>query len=447
MNAQARELQEELDWLARVLEARLAAYFENVSTSPPLPHAGLPAPDLSASDTPWAGFIRNSRMLPSERLILALSLAPHLSPQLLDVLWIRNTATQRGHTEFGGAAHGDSGGFLPTGDTATFLLGGVDLACRLQTMALFGADRTLATGDILHLNPVEGTLSRMSGLLRVSRRVFGIATEGRPGVPEHDAQFPARRMSSSRAWSDLVLPQGPLEQLEEIRDWLKHGRTLLNEWGMRHKLHPGFKSLFIGPPGTGKTLSACLLGKLCDCDVYRIDLSLVVSKYIGETEKNLSRIFDQAEHQGWILFFDEADALFGKRTQVSDAHDRYANQEVSYLLQRIEDFDGVVILSSNLRHNIDEAFMRRFQSVVTFPLPRAPERLRLWKDAFPSRARFEDSLNLPRLADRHELTGGTIMNVARHASLRALARGDEKILANDVEEGIRRELLKEGRAY
>ena len=208
----------------------------------------------------------------------------------------------------------------------------------------------------------------------------------------------------------------------------------------------GYTSLFYGPPGTGKTLSACLLGKLCDCEVYKIDLSMVVSKYIGETEKNLARVFDQAENQRWILFFDEADALFGKRTTVSDSHDRYANQEVSFLLQRIEEFNGVVILASNLKGNIDDAFLRRFQSVVNFPLPRASDRLRLWSEAFPPRVTLDPRLDLPRLAERHELSGGTIMNVSRYASLRALARGDTVIRAADVEEGIRRELNKEGRA-
>jgi SpoVK/Ycf46/Vps4 family AAA+-type ATPase len=216
---------------------------------------------------------------------------------------------------------------------------------------------------------------------------------------------------------------------------------------MARRMRPGFTSLFFGPPGTGKTLAACVLGKLCNCEVYRIDLSMVVSKYIGETEKNLSRVFDQAEHRNWILFFDEADALFGKRTQVSDAHDRYANQEVSYLLQRIEEFSGVVILASNIRANIDDAFLRRFQSVVQFPMPRAAERLRLWREAFPERATLDAQLDCSRLAERHELSGGTIMNVARYAALRTLARGMTEIRADDVEEGVRRELLKEGRAF
>jgi len=204
--------------------------------------------------------------------------------------------------------------------------------------------------------------------------------------------------------------------------------------------------LFHGPPGTGKTLTACLIGKHCGCDVYKIDLSLIVSKYIGETEKNLARVFDLAENRGWILFFDEADALFGKRTKVDDAHDRYANQEVSFLLQRIEEFHGVVILASNFKTNIDDAFLRRFQSVVAFPMPKPPERLRLWQEAFPAQVQLAADVDLPRVAERYELSGGTIMNVVRHALLMSLSRNESLVRREDLEEGIRRELLKEGRA-
>ena len=214
---------------------------------------------------------------------------------------------------------------------------------------------------------------------------------------------------------------------------------------MDARLQPGFTSLFHGPPGTGKTLSACLLGKHCGCDVYKIDLSMIVSKYIGETEKNLARIFDMAEHKQWILFFDEADALFGKRTRVDDAHDRYANQEISFLLQRIEEFNGVVILASNLKANIDDAFMRRLQSMVYFPMPKPAERLRIWTNAFSPRAEPEQKIDLGRIAEKYELAGGTIMNVVRYASLKALSRQSVVILLEDLEEGIRREFQKEGR--
>jgi SpoVK/Ycf46/Vps4 family AAA+-type ATPase len=170
----------------------------------------------------------------------------------------------------------------------------------------------------------------------------------------------------------------------------------------------------------------------------------VVSKYIGETEKNLSRVFDRAQRQAWIVFFDEADALFGKRTETKDAHDRYANQEVAYLLQRLETFDGVVVLASNMRDNLDPAFTRRFESVIYFPLPRATERLALWQRGFSPRARLDPTVDLAAVAEAHELSGGSIMNVIRHISLTAIAEGERPITRDDLQHAIRRELAKDG---
>ena len=188
-----------------------------------------------------------------------------------------------------------------------------------------------------------------------------------------------------------------------------------------------------------------LLDKYTGKDVFRIDLSRVVSKYIGETEKNLSRLFDKAENKDWILFFDEADALFGKRTDVKDSHDRYANQEVSFLLQRVEDFSGIVILASNFKSNIDDAFIRRFQTVVHFPIPKPAQRLQLWQNAFSARAQLAANVNLQEIAQHYELTGGAIVNVVRYCSLMAVSQGTTTIQLVDIEEGIRKEFLKEGK--
>ena len=188
------------------------------------------------------------------------------------------------------------------------------------------------------------------------------------------------------------------------------------------------------------------MGKSTGLDVYRIDLSLVVSKYIGETEKNLAGVFDQAERNDWILFFDEADALFGKRTRTSSAHDRYANQEVAYLLQRVEDSPGVVILASNLKGNIDDAFARRFQSMIYFPLPGPEERTRLWRGAFSQTSRLDADVDLASIAEQFEISGGAIVNVLRSASLLTLRSGRKKIQYQDIRNGIRREFQKDGKA-
>jgi len=311
---------------------------------------------------------------------------------------------------------------------------------------IFEGDHFFAQHNILHLSSVAASESLLSGALTISREYRHLFTTGVEYKPDFNSEFPARRIETQLTWDDLVLPPSTLEHLQEIRHWILHGQRLLKDWEMDRKLQPGFTSLFHGPPGTGKTLSACLLGRYCGCDVYRIDLSMIASKYIGETEKNLARIFDMAEYKNWILFFDEADALFGKRTQVEDSHDRYANQEVSFLLQRIENFHGVVILTSNLKTNIDDAFLRRFQSVIYFPMPKPNERLRIWKAAFPSRAVLENRIDLTAMAEKYDLPGGTIMNIVRYSSLKALSRADNVILLEDIEAGIRREFLKEGRS-
>ena len=447
----AGTLEAELEWLALVIERRLQRYFDKQAPgSPPLPDDSLPPPPLRASDGPYAAALSRHHLDASERLLLALALAPLLRPQLLDVLWTRNEATGRTFTEFGGRQDA-GGGFVPTGETACFLLAGDDLAQRLQAMHRLAPTGRLLQSDLLQLVAAEATpaaatapSSPLAAALLPSARWLA---EALPGItlPAGTGGLPATRVVSGLGWDDLVLPAATLAQLEDIGLWLAHGRQLLHDWGFARRTGPGHLSLFHGPPGTGKTLSACLLGQRWEREVWRVDLSLVVSKYIGETEKNLARLFDAAERQRWILFFDEADALFGKRTAVADAHDRYANQEVSYLLQRIEQFDGVVVLASNLRHHIDDAFLRRFHAVVPFALPKAAERLRLWRECIPAAVRPEAALDLQRLARQHEISGGTIVNVLRHACLRALARGDALLRAEDVDEGLRRELLKEGR--
>lgn len=180
-------------------------------------------------------------------------------------------------------------------------------------------------------------------------------------------------------------------------------------------------------------------------NVFRIDLSRVVSKYIGETEKNLARLFDKAENKNWILFFDEADALFGKRTDIRDAHDKYANQEVAYLLQRIEGYNGLVILATNQRAHIDDAFVRRFQTIIHFPMPRAEERHKIWQKTFPPQIEIAVDINWQQVAARYELTGAGILNVAHYCLIEALADQSHLITRQRLENGILREYAKEGK--
>jgi len=284
----------------------------------------------------------------------------------------------------------------------------------------------------------------MSGRIILSQEYVDLFTTGKVQKPRFSGSFPAELVEIKMDWNDLVLNAQTLSEVKGLLTWLKHGQVLLDDHGMGKRLKPGFRALFHGPPGTGKTLTAGLLGKHTGRDVYKVDLSMVVSKFIGETEKNLANLFDRAENKDWILFFDEADALFGKRTNVRDAHDKYANQEVSFLLQRVESYAGLVILASNFRSNIDEAFSRRFQSIIHFPMPKSNERLILWEKSFPEKFN-RNGISLEALAQKYELSGASILNIVQYASLMALERGDRNILPHDIREGVVREYAKDGK--
>ncbi len=440
----ARDLEQELTWFSRLLDVRIKSYFAEEGAAVPDAEDLVP-PDLSGSESPYAGFIQHYQLSFPERTAVVLGLVPHLRPRLLDIFFVKNKNFDRKFTEFGGVYNGPDGDFTPTGETLAFILGGDDLTVRFSLQTLFDGDHFFSRHNILRLAPV-GNESSMKAPLRLSDEYLSYFTTGQPRRPDFGANFPAHFIETQLTWDNLVLHPGTRKQIEEIETWLQHGDTLMNDWGMAPKLRPGYRSLFYGPPGTGKTMTACLLGKSTGRDVYKVDLSLIVSKYIGETEKNLSRVFDQAQNRGWILFFDEADALFGKRSETKDSHDRYANQEVSYLLQRIETFDGIAILASNRRENLDEAFARRFESIIYFPIPRPEERLRLWQQGFSKQSQLDESLNLEKISQDHNLSGGSIMNVIRYASLEALKNERTLIASEDVLQGIRREYAKEGKS-
>ena len=250
-----------------------------------------------------------------------------------------------------------------------------------------------------------------------------------------------QRITPGYGWDDLVLPPDVMLRLEEIAAQVANRARVYETWGLGAKLARGrgISALFAGPSGVGKTMAAEVLARHLDLDLFRIDLAGVVSKYIGETEKNLKRVFDAAEASGAILFFDEADALFGKRTEVKDSHDRYANIEVNYLLQRMEDYRGLAILATNMKSHLDPAFLRRLRFIVDFPAPDAAVRREIWRRAFPPAAPTEQ-LDLDALA-RMDITGGNIRNIAVNAAFLAAEAGTP-IRMEHVLHGARREYDK-----
>ena len=256
----------------------------------------------------------------------------------------------------------------------------------------------------------------------------------------------AQKITPKFAWDDLILPADRKAQLREICQWVKYHHVVFGEWGFDRKLSlgKGLNILFAGPSGTGKTMAAEIIAGALGLELYKIDLSVVVSKYIGETEKNLSRIFTEAATSNAILFFDEADALFGKRSEVKDAHDRYANIEINYLLMKLEEHEGIVILATNMQKNLDEAFQRRLHFAVEFPFPDEDHRRRIWRSVFPAEAPTSADIELPFLARRFKLSGGSIKNIAINAAFLA-AQNSGTIGMEHVILATKREFQKLGK--
>lgn len=380
-----------------------------------------------------------------EYLVLLMALAPHIRPNFFDEVIQKSLPNPGDFPQLGGVRGKQFRGFLPTGETALFILAGEDLEKRFAIQALFDEDHLFARKRILWLEDPPSGEPKMCGKIILSPEYLDLLTLGKISKPKFGLNFPAQHIETELDWKDLVLSTATKKQIKDLENWIQHGDTVLYDWGLTGRVKPGYRVLFYGPPGTGKTLAATLLGKYTGKEVYKIDLSMVVSKFIGETEKNLASLFAQAENKDWILFFDEADALFGKRTNVRDAHDKYANQEVSYLLQRVEAYNGLVILASNFKNNIDEAFLRRFQSIIYFPLPAKEERLQLWKQTLPEKIKISSKVNMKCIADRYELTGANVVNIVQQICLEHLAAGNSEIMEKNFVDAIRREFGKEGK--
>jgi SpoVK/Ycf46/Vps4 family AAA+-type ATPase len=311
---------------------------------------------------------------------------------------------------------------------------------RLADTFRFGGERirqtvNLAVSQAAVRNPTQPVPSTQD--LLAAGRALTAAQVGRYAV----------QIEPRYVWNDLVLPEDKVKQLRNIASWLTYRRVVHGEWGFGRKLSrgKGLNVLFTGPSGTGKTMAAEVLAGELSLDLFQIDLSSVVSKYIGETEKNLSAIFREAEQTQALLFFDEADSLFGKRTEVKDAHDHYANIEVNYLLQRVEQYEGVVILATNLQRNIDGAFLRRMQDVVEFPFPDEAHRERIWRALLPSRAPRSEDIDYGFLAKQFKVPGGNIKNIVLQAAFMAAQEHDPKIRMAHLIQATKTEFQKQGK--
>tara|TARA_R110001599_G_scaffold253766_1_gene454091 strand:- start:21051 stop:22415 length:1365 start_codon:yes stop_codon:yes gene_type:complete len=441
ISANLATVSSELDWLDRIIATRFAAYGDDKSagSAEEIPEP----PSLAESGGAYASLVRELSLSADDRLTLILTLAPYLAPERLDPFLIQNVATGRPFTEFGGVNSKDQVGFLPSALTANFLINGNRSLTRDPFEIL---NHPLVKRGIVVVDHRQSDEPQLSGGLKLSPQGLHYLLYDEDYLPPTGSGFPASRVSTPLDWSDLVLDSPTIIQVEMIASWIRHSKTLMEDWGLARRLKPGYRCLFHGPPGTGKTLTASLLGKLHNLPVYRVDLSQIVSKWIGETEKNLAALFDQAQDRNWILFFDEADALFGKRTESRSSNDRSANQQIAYLLQRLENHAGITILATNQTAHMDEAFSRRFQSTILFPMPDKASRLRLWRDTFSSPGfTLAPEIDFANLAENYELSGGGIINVLRHAALLAVQRDPATVELRDLIDGIRLELKKDGR--
>jgi hypothetical protein len=449
----------ELQYLDRLIRQRVK---EETTPDTPVPQTRMPAYDKW--ELPLGKFVQDNQLSADEACLLLIGLTHAVHPDLFQEA-IEGELKKPGEFPHIGGTNGKNfRGMLPTGDTALFILAGSDWKNRLEVQQLFHADHFFSRKKVLWLEDVPAGEPAMSGKIIVAQEYVELLTQGKASPPHFGISFPAKRITTELDWGHLVVNEQLTAQIDDLLDWRTYHDSLQKKGAVEGRFRKGYRSLFHGPSGTGKTFTACLLGNAMEKEVYRIDLSMVVSKYIGETEKNLELLFTRAEDKDWILFFDEADAIFSKRTNIREAHDRYANQEVSYLLQRIEDYNGLVILASNMRNNIDEAFIRRFNSILHFQMPDVEQRKLIWEKTFLPNTKFR--LRLPEdrseggsevdageVIERikiHPLSGGSILNVVHYASIKGVKRSHESgkkapltIFLPDILQGIRLEFSKE----
>jgi DNA polymerase III delta prime subunit len=381
-----------------------------------------------------------------EAIILLMVLAPHVLAGYYEDILKEVYPEGDEFPEFGGLKSNDYRSMQPTGETIQYVLGGDDVQKRAQIQYYFEEEHWFYKEQILYINQVEEGAPFMSGKIVIPTESLSLLIHGKPSKPRFGSDFPAKELTTLMEWKDLILDNNTLEQINQLRLWIKHYETLRTKLKMEKRIAPGYRALFYGPSGTGKTLTVSLLGKEFNRPVYRIDLSQIVSKYIGETEKNLEKVFIRAKNKNWILFFDEADSLFGKRTNTRSAQDRFANQGVSYLLQRIEDFNGIVILASNYKNNIDQAFIRRFNNIITFSKPSYKERLKLWQTALPKSMKLEENI-LSKIANTYDLTGAQIVNAITYTCLQAVDNKTKVISTKNLLKAIKVEFQKEEKLF
>lgn len=406
-------------------------------------------PELPVEGSPYAVFCKE--LLPSERALLLFSLLPHFAPEYLSKM---AEPVQQGlvltHPHVGGYIKRTSFQFIPSLQTILFACAGTDKGSQQLYYRELLLESSLLKRQIIRFRPFDSTESVISEkelIPEIAEEYVQFLLQGRQPRPDFGRNFPAKLLTTDKTWDQLVLRHHTAKEIELLIDWIDYGQALASE--SKGYFGPGYPALFFGPPGTGKSMTAALIGKRCGLNVFRVDASRIVSKYIGETEKNLVLLFQRMKletertEKKPILFFDEADVLFSKRTEVKDAKDKWANMETSVLLPLIEEYEGLAIIATNIEHNIDVAMDRRFQMKIKFPYPSYEEKILLWQKGLPAAFNYPNDESVTHLA-RYRLSPASIINILKGGCLQAKKRNSYTIIAKDLEYYIRLEFAKSG---
>jgi AAA+ superfamily predicted ATPase len=423
----------------------LSTRYLQLINSNPQEHFTATLPDWGES--PYSAFIVKNELSSQDRILVSVALTALLSPNHFSEL-ILNFRNPKLQMIFGGRFSEETGRFIPTLRSALFALAGFDTSLWAHYLNTYTRRHALFTSGLLLARPQPDAHAFADADLVFNEQFLPSVLYGQEPILDGDAGFPARRSKKKHTLTEVVLAEDTLQKIEKLSRFARQMQTLWN-LPQSHKYRQNYICIFSGEPGTGKSHTAEAIGNELGLPVYKVNFAQLTSKYIGETEKNLERVFDRFSGQPGILFFDEAEAVFSKRVEVTDAHDKHANNEQSFLLQKIEEFSGIVILATNVQNltqYFDKAFQRRIRQIIAFNFPDYPERLRIWNNALARPFEYEPEL-VERLARNYQLSGGNIYNVISEAVVDALDQNTRQITFELIEPALQDEFRKSSRKY
>ncbi len=424
---QSNWLDREIQWIREIVAVAKESVVNGL-TAPPYNEDSVPAPELEKGSL-YHDLVSKHEFGIAERLVIALAISPYVSPGVCDAfnsdkkLLLKSKACK--------SAHGIM--LLPTIQTALFLLAGENVSKRLQFLHLFETSHVFYRESILDVGDMHPGEPMYNSILNLTPTYRDLVIYGEYRPPRFSTEFPAHLLTTRLEWDDLILMPTTATTLDDVKITLRHYEKLFTDWKMGNIMRPGCRVLLYGDSGQGKTLTAALLGKLLARPVYRVDIAASVSKYVGETNQRLEALFNTAENKDWILFFDEGDAMLGQRNKGGEnSSSHYANQEVAFLLQRIETFNGIIIVATNLRSNIDYAFQRRFDTAAQFKALDTERQQLVWNRFWPKEyLEISSSVDLELLIKRHPLSPASIINVIRRVASH-MAEKKEKTVSPEM---------------